>query len=246
MKNQTVKTSNVVRAINAVKDLHDRGAGEEGMGLLYGRPGEGKTTTVSYIMNTWNAVFLRARVSWTITSMLSTLMEEIGRESSYRRAPMMNDAIEELVVSQRMLIIDEADYLLRQKDMLDAVRDIYDMTGVPILMVMMERAPRKIQSDRRLSRFKRRITRWVEFDGLTKSDTRKVCATLPHLNDPEQTPITIGDDLAMKIHKEADANIGHVVIALSRIERFARTNDIDTVTLADYGDRALFASRGPQ
>ena len=246
MIHEIVKTSNVVRAATAVKELHDRGMGEEGMALIYGRPGEGKTTTVTYLMNQFNAVFLRARVSWTVTSMLGTLMEEVGREPRRTRAPMMNDAIEELVTRPRMLIVDEADYLLRQKDMLDALRDIYDMTGVPILMVMMERAPRRIQSDSRLARFKRRITKWIEFDGLSKTDTKNVCAMLPHLDNAEKTPIAIGDDLAERIHEEADANIGHVVIALSRIERFARTNEIDEVTLADYGGRDLFASRGPQ
>lgn len=246
MKNDLVTTSNVVRAMTAVKELHDRGQGEEGMGLLFGRPGEGKTSTVTYIINNFDGVFLRAQVSWTITSMLGTLVEELGHEPGRFRAPMMDAAIESLAVSKRMVVIDEADYLLRQKEMLDCIRDIYDMTGVPILLVMMERAPRKIQSDRRLARFKRRITKWIKFDGLTKADTRKVCSSLPHLDDAEKTPIEISEDLAMRIHQESDANIGHIVIALGRIERFARTNDLEHVGLDEYGSRDLFGSRGPQ
>ena len=244
MKDEIVKTSNVVRAVKGVKALHDRGRGEEGMGLLYGRPGEGKTTTVTYLINQFNAVFLRGRVSWTVTSMLGTLMKEIGREKRHRRAPMVEAAIEHFAVNDQMIVIDEADYLLRQTDMLDALRDIYDMSQVPVLMVMMEKAPRKIQSKQRLARFKRRITEWIEFDGLTRQDTMKVCNSLPHLAD--ETPIEIGEDLAMRIHEEADANVGHVVIALGRIERFARANDLERVTLAEYAERDLFSGRGPQ
>ena len=244
MKHETVKTSHVIRAVDAVEALHNRGRGEEGMALLYGKPGEGKTTTVGYLVNQFDGVFVRARVSWTVTSMLQTLMKEIQREPHHRRSPMVDAAVEWFVTQQRMLIVDEADYLLQQREMLDALRDIYDLSKVPILLVMMERAPRKIQSDPTLARFKRRITQWVKFDGLSVEDTAKVCRELPELSD--QTPIDVGRGLVERIHKEAGGNIGFIVIALGKVERFARTNSLECVTLSDFAGRDLFDDRSPQ
>lgn len=243
MKNSVIKTTNVIRAIDAVESLHSRSRGEEGMALLYGRPGEGKTTATGYLVNQFDGVFLRARQTWTVTSMLQALMEEIQREPSHVRSPMVDAAVEWFVTHDRMLVIDEADYLLQQRGMLDALRDIYDLTGIPVLMVMMEKAPRKIQSDPGLSRFKRRITKWVRFDGLSLEDTAKVCAELPELAD--ETPIQVERDLVERIHKESGQNIGFIVIALGKVERFARTNNLDAVGLAEFGQRELFDDRDP-
>lgn len=244
MKNSVVKTTNVIRAVDAVEALHHRGLGEEGMGLLYGRPGEGKTTTVGYLVNQFDGVYLRARQAWTVTSMLQSLMDAIQREPLSRRSPMIDAAVEWFVTNDRMLLVDEADYLLQQRQMLDALRDIYDLAGIPVLLVMMERAPRQIQSDPSLARFKRRITKWVKFDGLSLEDTAKVCAQLPVLGDDE-TSIDVGRGLVERIHNESQANIGNIVIALGKIERFARTNDLASVGLSEFGQRELFDDRNP-
>ena len=162
MKHEMAMTTNVRRFLAAVRELNDRSFTVEGMGLLWGQPGEGKSTTVAYATNTLDGIFLRANVCWTLTSMLGALMIELGQPRGRFRTPMHDAAVKCLMEHPRPIFIDEADYLLRQTNMLDEMRDIYDNTGSPVILIGMEEMARKVQAE---GRFGRRITQWVEFRG---------------------------------------------------------------------------------
>ena len=58
MRNTIVLTSNIMKFLQALTALQKRGVGEEGMGLLSGLPGEGKSTTIAYVVNTRGGVYL--------------------------------------------------------------------------------------------------------------------------------------------------------------------------------------------
>lgn len=229
-----VHTTNVVKAKVGLEALINRGRGEEGMGLLYGRPGEGKTTTVCYLMNQYNGVFLRANVTWTVASLLRSLMLELGLEPHFRRAPMIDAAIESLSFEPRPIFIDEADYCLREMDMLDAIRDIYDSASIPVVLITMETAPRVIRTNQRLARFRRRITQWIEFNGLTMDDALKIADDLYH-------DVDIEEELVARVHAETSGNIGLMLIAFSSIRKFARTNELDSVSVSAFGKRGLLS-----
>ena len=92
MKHEMAKTKNIVNFVKAVERLQDRSPGSEGMGLLYGRPGEGKSTAVAYVVNKSGGVFLRANACWTVTSMLGVLVKELGFAPQNRRVAMLDVA----------------------------------------------------------------------------------------------------------------------------------------------------------
>jgi len=234
MNNNIVLTSNVRMARGALTRLLSRDSGrEEGMALLYGRPGEGKTTAVGYLMNQYDAVFLRANIAWTtsITAMLQALMRELEHEPLAYRAPMLEVAIEVLARTGRPLFVDEADYCLRNMDLLDALRDIYDSARAPVVLITMETAPRIIRSSARLARFRRRITEWIEFQGLSLEDARQVAAEL--------VDVRIEEDLLDRLHRETDGNIGLMVPALGRVEQAARASGLEAISLETFGARGL-------
>ena len=231
MKHEVVPTSNVIKAVTMMEDLRSASAGEEKMGLIHGDPGLGKTTAVTHLTQRTNGVFLRARVSWTVRSMLQSIQRELGQEPGHFSDPMVEEVVQSLALDPRPLIIDEADYLLRQIDMLDALRDIYDTAQVPVVLVMMKEAPRKIRSKSRLSRFKRRITQWVEFEPISLEDVERTAETMAE--------VEVQGGLLERIHEDTAGNMGKVVIALARVEEFAKTNDLTKVGLSEYGERPL-------
>ena len=128
MKDIMAMTKNVRRFLAAVRELNDRPTGVEGMAILWGEPGEGKSTTVAFACNTLSGIFLRANTCWSITAMLAALMVELGLPTARRRATMMENAVQKLTEQPSPIFIDEADYLFTRADMLDAMRDIYDVT----------------------------------------------------------------------------------------------------------------------
>lgn len=229
MNHELASTKNVRRFQTAMRELRDRSLGVEGMGLLWGRPGEGKTTIIAHTANEMDGLYLRANAGWTVTSMLQALVRELGGVSGNRRSPMMNFCFEKLRGGSRPIFIDEADYLFRQTEMLDALRDVYDETGSPVILIGMEDIARTIQNN---GRFARRITAWVEFKGIDRDDARTVADAV--------CDVALEDDLLDHLHHEAGANIGRMIVGLSRIERFAKTSGLATVNRTAWNERELF------
>ncbi|MEL7170499.1 MAG: ATP-binding protein [Bacteroidota bacterium] len=246
MRRQVVHTSNVLRLMNAIGRLMDDTRADERMGLLHGRPGEGKTTSISYAVTQLRGVYLRASVAWTVTSMFQAICRELMLDTSRQRAPMLEAITESLAADPRPVFIDEADYLVRSgrssTDMLDALRDIYDLAQVPVILVGMEDIVHKLKpigatrggratiiKSGNFARFQRRITEVIEFKGITESDAHKVALEL--------CEVEVEDTLLRALFQQADGNIDRLVNSLDGLERFARTNDLDVVTLSHWERR---------
>lgn len=231
MRHETAMTKNVKRFVFSVRELTNRDTLVEGMGLLWGQPGEGKSTAITYVVNRMNGVYLRAKRAWTMTSMLGALCEELRLPSGRIRAPMYERCVKKLMEEPRPIFIDEADYMVRTFDMLDVMRDIYDDSKSPVVLIGMEDLARKLQlADN--GRFARRITQWVEFDGIDMGDARVLADTV--------CEVGIADDLLEQLYQAARANVGRMNTGFARIEAFGRTNKIDTVTADAYGKRDFF------
>lgn len=229
MHYEIAQTKNVLRFLTALNNLKDRPMGVEGMGLLYGRPGEGKSTVVAHAVNANGGIYLRANACWTVTSMLGTLLTELRREPKRTKAPMITTTVQVLAESPRPIFVDEADYLFRQREMLDTLRDIYDLTGCPVVLIGMEDIARAVAEH---GRFARRITQWVEFAGIDMDDARTLADTV--------CEVGVADDLLEHLYREAKANVGLMVVGLSRIETLGRTNHLPHVDRKAWGKRELF------
>jgi DNA transposition AAA+ family ATPase len=235
MRYELAKTKNVRKFLAVLNDLRVRPMGVEGMGILWGKPGEGKSTVLAYATNIFNGIFIRAKRSWTMTSLLEAIIIEL-RGVPGRRRSQMEDWIEKRLMEareERIILVDEADYLfsrnMASNDMLDVLRDIYDSTGTPVILAGMENIARRIQEE---GRFARRITSWVEFQGIDLDDARIVADTI--------CEVGVADDLLAHMHRECKASIGNIVPALSRIENLGKTTGIKTVDMAAWGDRPLY------
>lgn len=241
MRHHTVKTKDVRKFDQANDDLLNT-EGIERMGILCGLPGTGKTTSLMLMANKYDAVFVRASACSTITTILGDLCESLGyvgkngrrmqrRDDMYRYIcqHLVEDAETGRALAPRPIFIDEADYCLRHLDVLDILRDIYDSTNCPTILIGMENIARTIQEN---GRFARRISQWIEFEGLDLEDTALVAREL--------CEVEVMPDLIEYIHAETVGNIGRTKIGLDKIERWSRANRKDSVSLADWGERPLY------
>lgn len=232
MKHVMAMTKNMRRFTQAIDELLNRPQGTEGMGLLWGPPGEGKTTAVAFVHNVYDGIFVRAVGCWTVTSMLGDLCKELGGHRMLRRSDMVEYIVHELTrdgLAPRPIFVDEADYCFRQFEMVDSLRDIYDLSGCPVILIGMEDIARRIRTNERIAR---RITQWVEFKGLDLEDTALVAA--------DCCEVTIRPDLIAHIHRETGANIGRAIIGLNKIEKFAQVAGLTTIGCNEWGDRPLY------
>lgn len=233
MRHKMAMTKNMRRFMAAVDDLMNRPNGAEGMGLLWGLPGEGKTTALAYLVNTFDAIYVRTLSSWTVTSMLGKICEELGGQRRLRRADMIEFITAQLADKPRPLFVDEADHLFdkpKKFEMAESLRDIYDVSGCPVILCGMEDIARTVQAH---GRFARRITQWIEFRGVDLADARTIADQL--------CEVAVSDCLLSHLHESSRGNIGRMVIALAKIESMGRSSGLNVVSREDWGEsRELF------
>ena len=102
---------------------------------------------------------VRANATWTMAAMLADIWGEMGGRRLGTRAAMHEGIIKNLTDQPRPLAIWEADYLFKRQDMFDALYDICELAGRPVVMIGSEDFARKLRANERLSR---RVSAWVD------------------------------------------------------------------------------------
>lgn len=230
MKNRLAPVKNVAALQAAYETLATRDPGVPGMGLVHGETGAGKTTAVTWLMNRTNAIYVRAAATWTPSAMLGKVMNELGAELLARGASAMVDHITNaMAVDQRPLFVDEADYLLSNLKMLETLRDIHDISGMPVVLIGMAGIEKRLASRKQLLG---RISQWVEFQPCDLEDAVTLARTV--------CEVAVDDELMAAVHAEARGSMRLMVVGLSRIEALAKAQGWSSVTAAQWGTRKLF------
>ena len=236
MRHKMAVVKNILNLRSAYEALAQRGPGVEGMGLVHGSAGYGKTTALAWLRAQTNAVHVRACATWTPRSMLATIMRELGREPLYRSSDMVPEIVRLLSDSNRGLYVDELDYLVGSDHLttnLDSLRDIHDLSKQPVLLIGMAGVEKKIASRLQLSR---RITQWIEFLPADLDDARVLTDTV--------CEVPVDDELLADLHGQAKGNIGLMSNGLARIEQFAKANGIKKpIGREQWGNRPFFLAQ---
>lgn len=236
MKSIVAPVKNIGNLLEASEALLTRTPGTPGIGLIFGKSGLGKTTATAWFINRCNGVYIRALATWTPGSMLQTILRELDvAPTKLRAAPMVSQIVDILKVTGRPLFIDEFDYIVEDKKMTETLRDIHDLSSVPIVLVGMDGVQQKVQLR---DQFVNRIAQWVEFKPADFEDTQ--------LLSGELCEVTIKVELLRKLFDASKGVIRLIVIGLDAIERRAQTLGIAEIGLEEWGNASFFLSESPK
>lgn len=224
-----VPVKNVARLNDAGEALRRRPAGMPGMGLVHGETGYGKTTAVTWYANRCNAVYVRALACWTPAAMLSAIARDLRIQPRGSCAAMMHDLIEALSLSNRPLFVDEADYLIDSKRMTESLRDLHDMTTVPVVLIGMGGIDQRLSHRKQLTG---RVMQDVPFKPLDIEDAHTLATSL--------CEVKVGEDLLERLHRQCGGSARLLVVGLSRIEQHARSQGSNTISAAGWGKKDDF------
>jgi len=235
MRSTMAITKSVAALQMAYEQLQGRGYGIPGMGLVHGYTGAGKTTAITWLVNSTHGIFVRALCTWTPHAMLEKIMGELGAEARGRNAAMVDFIAGALLEQQRPLFVDEADYLLKDAEMIETLRDIHDVAGVPVVMIGMQGIEKRLVARPQLAS---RISHWVKFETSDLADARLITDSV--------CEVGVDDELLQRVHTESKGSVRSIVVALARIEQLARANGWARVTADQWGDRKLFIGGAPR
>lgn len=239
MKKGMAITKNVRMLLSTVRELTNDDHGRERMALLYGVPGEGKTTSIDHAIDKTDGIALRAKIFWTEVSFLSELASELRCPEkiikSNRKDVKWASVTEHLNNNPCPLFIDEIDRLVMPSNrhngekIMELLRDLHDIYEIPVVLVGEENSAINIKEN---PRFSRRVTHWLEYKGIDLEDARIVADTL--------CEVSVADDLVEHLYKKSAANIGRIVVGLNAIERHCKAFEVTSLDLKTWGDAELF------
>lgn len=114
----------------------------------------------------------------------------------------------------KILVVDEIDYLFSNRHTIETLRDIHDKLSIPILLVGMELADKKLQ---KYGHINDRIFTKLRFEKLSKDDFKEIIETLSEVNFC---------DKAIKYIANRNLQFRQVVKIIVKSEQLAQTNKL--------------------
>lgn len=239
MKKLFVRTTNYEAFQEGLTVIENRGAAEASMMLVTGEAGYGKSETVDQWAIQVGAAYLRAKIEWTPRYFMSELAENLKLDSRGRAKEVFARIAGFIGSRQIPLVIDEAEHCLKNNaEVLEAIRDLSDLTEVTVVLVGMEQIQNKIA---RFAQISSRIAHIVTFNPSTVSDVMLVCKQL--------CEVEVAPDLCVEIQRQSKGRMREIMNAIALVERIGTRNNLSVVTLNDMDNMPLtndWQSRRPR
>ncbi|KGJ21033.1 hypothetical protein IX55_03680 [Paracoccus sanguinis] len=225
---------NVSRMLALIDRLQNRGDGVPGMGCFYGFSGLGKSMASSFAVNTTRAVHVQMKSVWTHKRLCEAILDELGLPARGTAADMVDRIAEALAADSLPLLIDEADFLVK-KGMIEIVRDLYEMSEVPVILIGEELLPQKLK---RWERVHGRIRSWVSAELADDRDFEL-------LRTIRAPGIDIEPELVKAIKVNSNGSARRLVVNLDEVDEISRRIGRDRVGMADWGNMPFYTGDAP-
>lgn len=220
----------------AMQRLATRQDGLPGLGVLYGPSGYGKTTATVAVANQTRAYYVQMRSAWSKKTLLEKICFEMGVPAAKTTAACLDIICEQLAASQRPLIIDEADYLVTKAGMVELVRDIYEGSQAPVMLVGEEMLPTKLK---KYERFHGRVLAWVPAQPVGLEDAAELAAVYA-------PKVGIAPDLLKHLVEIAHGSVRRVTVNLVNLAAFAAEKGLSELGLGDVAKAELYRGEAPK
>lgn len=218
MRNSLIKTRNVKRFISLMDNLQKAPSNVSKMALVYGAFGLGKSQTIMWWVTNNDAIYVRCNHNISPRWLLSEIVKELDEVPCYTSQRLFEQIEEKLKYNPKILVVDEIDYLFSNKHTIETLRDIHDKLGIPILLVGMELADKKLQ---KYGHINDRIFAKLKFEKLSKEDFKEIIETLSEVKF---------SDNAIKYITNRNLQFRQIVKVITKSEQLANTNKLSEIS----------------
>lgn len=218
MKNSLIKTRNVKRFISLMDNLQKTPSNVAKMALVYGSFGLGKSQTIMWWVTNNDAIYVRCNHNISPRWLLSEIVKELDEVPCYTSQRLFEQIEEKLKYNPKILVVDEIDYLFSNRHTIETLRDIHDKLGIPVLLVGMELANKKLQ---KYGHINDRIFAKLKFEKLSKEDFREIIETLSEVKF---------SDNAIKYITNRNLQFRQIVKVITKSEQLANTNKLSEIS----------------
>lgn len=208
-----------------MNNIQNRPTGVPGMALVYGEPELGKTNSILWWATRNDSILVSAKNSMTSRWLLEEIVQELGETPQFKTSDLFKQAANQLIENPRTIIVDEIDYLATNKQSIESLRDLHDRTQVPIVMVGMGMA------DKKLIRYKHlfdRVSEVLRFNNFDYEDVKTIIDELSEVN--------LSDEAVELIFERAN-RFRQIVKLIAKAEQIAEANNIERIGVKELGGK---------
>lgn len=221
MRDTFVETSNVRKFHEALKKVDERGAIEACLVVVDGKPGLGKTTTLSRWVAQTGSIYLRAQVGWDYSWFMQELLAELSvtqpirgkRDRFARIVHELGDRAEASAFNGKTfgLVVDECDLVSNRGEIMEAIRGLTDIKYMPTILVGMGRLRENL---RKFPQIESRGPNKAEFLPATLEDADALIKG--------RCEVPVAPDLVEFVWRLSKGFNREILEAIASIERFGR------------------------
>jgi len=201
-----------------MNNLQNRAEGVPGMGLVYGEPGLGKTQAIKWWAFKNDAILIRCNQMMSARWLLKEILDYMSEIKPYSISDSFDEVIRNLILTPRILIVDEVDYLTMDKNKsIEILRDIHDKTNIPVVLVGMTNAHSRLK---KFSHLYDRLSEIVKFERFSKADIKTI---VKELSEIELT------DCAIKYIYSNLNRFRQIVKVINKAETIAKANGLSSI-----------------
>ncbi|WP_374653086.1 AAA family ATPase [Dongia sp.] len=227
--------TNVTLFTELVERITTRHRNLPAIGAWYGWSGLGKTISATYGAHRFRAYYVEVGSSWTLAKFCQALLTELGVPPRGTIASMVDTIISMLAETNRPLIIDEFDHVVK-RGYVETIREIHDKSGAPIILIGEELLPDKLKQ---WERFHNRVLDWVPAQPCNARDV----VALAGIYAPG---LEIAADLVELLLTKSEKRARRIVVNIDRIrEASVLEGWKGKIDRSLWGDRALFTGAAP-
>jgi len=221
--NSIAPLRNVGLLMGQIKVLTGRMEGEPGLGCFYGPSGYGKSFAKIFVANHHRAYHVQCDDTWTRKVLCHEILLVMGIAPAGTIPDMVKQIAEQLTLSGRPLIIDEADFLVK-KSLIEAIRAIYERSLTPIILIGEAGLPAALE---RWERVYSRVLTWTQAEPATIADASQLAKV--YCRDLE-----IASDLLAALFEKCNGSARRIVSGLSSIRQQALILGVKKIAAADF------------
>ena len=225
MREVIIPTDATARFNTAVDAVVDADKGARGFVLAYGQAGRGKSVAADQYHFQRGGAYVRVWEGWSQSAFLQRVLFEVrGKNGELPRSTAnrsKQQIVELLERDRKPLFVDEADRLAISR--IEDLRDIHEMTGVPIILIG-EEGIFGLLSERR--RIWSRVAHEVEFGPISPAEVALYAMQAAGLNIPP--------DQCARIAERAEGDfrlVRNMILLLEKTAKAAESFDVDASML---------------
>ncbi|MDA8232840.1 MAG: ATP-binding protein [Magnetospirillum sp.] len=235
--NTVAPLRNVSLLSELVVRIRDRPPGLPGMGCFHGPSGFGKSFAAMYSANKHRSYHVQVKSVWTRKKLVTAILHEMGVNAAKTIPDMVDQIGEELSLSGRPLLVDEADILVKKGGMIEVIRDLYESSQGTVILIGEENLPHAL---RQWERLHGRMLDWVPAQPAALQDAK-------HLARLYAPGISLADDLMDALVQAAAGSVRRICVNLDRVRERAEMAGVSTFGLGDWNatGAAFFTGQPP-